>query len=246
MSQAISLSDYEHLRTRMCFMDETGTLANPRDRFLGLGMVKAGHPCFATQEIQHLRDRHHFYDEVKWTKLSAKKLELFWTIAEMLWDNQGYFFHCLFVSKDDPALDLERRFGGDLWRAYEHLAVILMKTGTARNEVLSLLADKVVRPRSNHMEMEIKRRINSDFGRLAVQGVVSVDSKGVELVQMADLFLGAVAYDFKVTNGLIPATANVKHEFLQRLRDKVGVASLAQEFRTQHFRVQTYKPLGAT
>lgn len=82
MSEAISLSDYEHLRTRMCFMDETGTLANPRDRFLGLGMVKAGHPCFATQEIQHLRDRHHFYDEVKWNKLSAKKLELFWTIAE--------------------------------------------------------------------------------------------------------------------------------------------------------------------
>jgi len=243
---SLTLTDYESLRTRMCFMDETGTLANPRDRFLGLGMVKAGHPCFATEQVQHLRDTHHFYDEVKWTKLSAKKLELYWEIAEMLWANQGYYFHCLFVRKDDPAFDLDRRFKGDVWRAYEHLAVLLMKTGMARNEVLSLLADKVVRPRGNHMEMHIKRRINADFGRLAVQGVVSVDSRGVELVQMADLFLGAVAYDFKVTHGLIPETPNVKLEFLQRLRRRVGVNTLADDVRTNRFRVQLYQPLRTT
>ncbi len=96
------------------------------------------------------------------------------------------------------------------------------------------------------MEMHIKRRINADFRRLAVQGVVSVDSRGVELVQMADLFLGAVAYDFKVTHGLISEKPNVKLEFVQRLRQRVGVATLADDIRTSRFRVQLYQPLGAT
>lgn len=118
--------------------------------------------------------------------------------------------------------------------------------GTARNEVLSLLADRVVRPKHNYLEMEIKRRINSDFGRLAMQGVCSVDSRGVGLVQMADLLLGAVAYDFKLSNGLVPPSTNVKHEFLNRLRQKVGVPTVAQDCRTSRFRVQMYRPLGTS
>ena len=79
-----------------------------------------------------------------------------------------------------------------------------------------------------------------------MQGVVSVDSRGVELVQMADPFLGAVAYDFKVTHGLIPEKPNVRLEFVRRLRQKVGVATLAEDIRTSRFRAQLYQPLRTT
>jgi hypothetical protein len=237
-----SLTDYNSLRTRMCFFDETGTLNNPRDRFMGLGMVKAGHPCFVTSAVQHLRDRHHFYDEVKWNKLSAKKLELYWEIADMLWSKRGFAFRALVVAKDDPELDLEGRYAGNLGRAYEDLTVTLLKSTTARNEVISVLADKVVRPPGDCFEANVKSRINRDFGRLAVQGVCSVDSRGVELVQMADLLLGAVVYDFKRDAGLIPNPFAPKREFVERLKTRVGVSTFTGGVQSDHFGVSVFTP----
>lgn len=235
-----SLDDLSRLRTRMCFFDETGTLNNENDRFLCLGMVKASHPCRMTAPIQTLRDQRHFYDEMKWNKLSKHNIEACWAAAELLWSKDGFSFHCLVLPKSQ--LDCEKHFNGDLWKAYESFSVMLVKGTTARNEVVSLLADKIVRPK-DHVDFEarLKDRVNADFKRLAVQGVCSVDSTGVELVQVADLLMGAVVYDLKVSSGLIKNPSKYKLDFLNRVKAKVGVADFSADVRSPRFGVHLFQ-----
>ena len=227
----------------MCFFDETGTLNNANDRFLALGMVKGSHPCLMTSAIQAMRDKRHFYDEMKWTKLSKNSIEASWAATAPLWTAEGFSFHCLVLPKDDPNLDFNKHFNGDLWKAYESFAVMLVKGTTARNEIVSILVDKIVRPKAYiDFEASLKNRVNRDFARLAVQGVCSVESHGVELVQVADMLMGAVVYDLKIASGLIPNPSKYKLDFLNRVKTQVGVADFQTDVKTPRFGVHVFQP----
>ncbi len=56
------------------FLDETGALASARDPYFAVGMLCCREPYKILRPIQRIRDRQGFYDEIKWNKVSAKKL----------------------------------------------------------------------------------------------------------------------------------------------------------------------------
>lgn len=59
-------------KSSVIFMDETGTLTS--DRIFAVGIVKCPMPAVVQRPLQLMRDRRHFYDEMKWNKLDRKSL----------------------------------------------------------------------------------------------------------------------------------------------------------------------------
>jgi len=73
------------------------------------------------------------------------------------------------------------------------------------------------------------------------QLVLRVDSKGVSLVQVADLLVGAVAYAYKVDAGLILSPNRSKAILAEQIAALVGAPRLCEPIRTRKFRVMEYR-----
>lgn len=233
-----SLKDYKQLKTPFCFLDETGQLNNKHDRFFALGMIKCSQPFYLYKKINELRDKTHFYDEIKFNKLSQKSLDVNLKTMDFFFNTPGVKFSCIVLKKDE--LDFDKHFQGDCWRAYESFAIQQLRGNISKNEILSVLADYVCTPPYIKFEVNVKRRVNEYFKRLAVHGVCRLDSRGTQLLQVTDLLLGVVVYDFKLGSGLIRKPFKPKHLFLKNLKATLNCSSLAKGFRTKKFNVWVF------
>ncbi len=101
--------------------------------------------------------------------------------------------------------------------------------------------DDISTPPTVNLEANIKRRVNSKLNRSAVYGVCRMYSKGVELIQLADLLLGAVAYDFKLKNKLIPGPGLAKRAVLKHLKELSGIHDFTSDQATKKMNVWTFK-----
>jgi len=105
---------------------------------------------------------------------------------------------------------------------------------------LTVLADYVTTPKNIRFEVEVKHKINERMKRLAIGGVHRVDSKGVNLIQIVDLFLGAVVYEHKIENKLVTGDKN-KIKILRFLLKKLDRRSFIKGLNMKRFKVIEYK-----
>ncbi len=222
------------VKTGMFFLDETGLLRSSRDPVFVVGLIHSREPSVLTRQIQSIRDRHHWYDEMKWTAItgSNRNLDAYRRVIDAFFEcnlDQARF-SCIVMQKKE--LDLRRFFLGNVWEAYEAFAALEVRLSLFDDEVVSVLADDMSVPATVTFEQNLKRRVNEKKGRLAVTNVLRVDSKGCQLIQLADLLVGAIAYDFKLKLGSLPETpSKAKLETLRLITGFVGVADFTKGHR---------------
>jgi len=233
-----SLKDYRKIRTPFCFFDETGNLNDKANRYFAMGMLKCLQPYFLDYEIQKLRQRERFFDEVKFNKLSKKNISFCLKMLHLIFQIPGLKFSCFIINKND--VDFQLEFKNDLWLAYEVFAEKLLIGNISPSEVIVVLADYVTTPPRVKFEVEVKHTVNNHFRRLAVGGVCRVDSKGVNLIQVIDLILGAIAYDYKIKNKLVPGDKN-KIKFLDEFKRRLKIKTFIGGFRDSLFNIYEYK-----
>lgn len=233
----LCLSDYKKIRTPFVFMDETGSINDINNRYFALGMIKCMQPHFLDYQIRMLRQRFHFFDEIKWNTISKKKMIFIKELITIADSTPGIRFSSIVLNKDINSL--MECFNNDPYIAYEKLTEILIKRSIKRNEVLTIIADYISTPPEIHFEVDIKHNINEQFKRLAVAGVHRIDSKGTNLLQLNDLYLGAVIYDFKLENKLVSGDKN-KIRAMKFLRNKINVKSFTQKISNRKFKVDIY------
>lgn len=224
--------------TQFCFFDETGLLNSPRDKFFGVGMIKIHMPENVYLKMKKLRDQIGFYDEIKWSGIYTKNAPVMNQFIDLFFDYGKARFSCYIFKKTD--LEIRKYFHGDLYSAYESLATMQVCANLSTNESAVLIMDDLSTP-SDKFEQNIKRKINSQSKRNAAYGVIRTYSKGTELIQMADLLLGAVCYDFKRSAGLIPGPGLAKSSVLEHLLQKVNVPTFTSDINSASFRVWTFK-----
>jgi len=233
-----SLKDYTVLRTPFCFFDETGNLNDRANRYFALGMLKCSQPYFLDYEIQKLRQREKFYDEIKFNKISRKNIKFILKILGLVFSTPGLKFSFFVINKDD--VDFQTEFKNDLWLAYEVFAEKLLIGNISPKEIVTVLADYVTTPPNVKFEVNVKHAVNNHFKRLALAGVCRVDSKGVNLIQIIDLFLGSIAYCYKLENKLVKGDRN-KIRFLKELQKQLKVSTFSGGFRNLNFNVFGYR-----
>jgi hypothetical protein len=201
------------------FLDETGALSSPRDPFFAVGMLRCREPYAILRPIQRIRDRQHFYDEIKWNKVSAKKLPLLRDLIDVYVSCSAASFSAFIVDKQKH--DVITRFGGQ-FEAYDALARQLVLGSARRGETLWIVADEYSTPPGARFEENVRDYVNrkAKHGH-PVAGVCRMRSSGVDVLQIADLLLGAAVYEHKQALGLVKYKP--KAELLAYIKQKTGV-----------------------
>lgn len=224
--------------TTFCFFDETGLLNSPRDKFFAVGMVKINKPEELYLPIKQLRDKFHMYDEIKWSNVQKRDLPFYKALIQLFTDHRTAKFSCYIFKKRE--LDLKEHFNGDLFVAYQSFAVMQVCANLTKAESAILVMDDL-NTGELVLEQNIKRKINRKFDRNAVYGVCRLYSKGVELIQLNDLILGAIAYGLKVENGLIPDPGKAKLELLAHIKKAAGIKNTQDDLASSKVNIWHFK-----
>lgn len=225
------------LRFGFGFLDETGTLGGARDPFFAVGLLRCSGPYELMRPIQRIRDRQHFYDEIKWGKVSAKKLPLLQALLDVFFSSDACF--SAFVA-DKRKHDVIGRFGGP-FKAYEALARQLVRASVRRGETLWIVADEYSTPPTETFEENVRDHVNRKLRRQAVAGVCRMRSTGVDLLQLIDVLLGAVVYEYKATTGLVDlAGYKPKVQLLKYLKKRAGVRTFVGGYRDEQLNIAEY------
>jgi hypothetical protein len=222
------------------FLDETGALGSARDPFFAVGMLCCKEPYALLRPIQRIRDRQGFYDEIKWNKISAKKLPLLRDLIDVFISCSDAKFSAFVVNKQKH--DVIGRFGGP-FEAYDALARQLVLGSIRRNSVLWIVADEYSTPPGVRFEENVRDYVNrkardGQYGR-PVAGVCRMRSSGVDVLQLADLLLGAAVYDYKQTQGLVKYRP--KLELLHYIKQRTNTPSFVGGHTNARFNVVEYQ-----
>lgn len=230
----IKLKDFESIWSKFCFLDESGTLNPTSDPFFTLGLIKCSQPYFLYSKIVYERDKRNFYDEMKFNKLSKFNIDFAKFAVESFFDVKSCWFYSYTLDKNGDYF--KREFCGNPWIAYEDVSVRLSESALSHNEILILLADHVTVPKNVHYEVNVKNKINNNAKRLAMAGVCRFDSRGNDLLQIVDLFIGAINYDLKLSSGVVKGD-KYKKELVEFIKNKLETPDFTNGFRNKKFNI---------
>ena len=185
-------------QTYNIYCDESGHMENDDVKVMVLGAVWC--PLEKTREIsmrlREIKARHgltHDF-EIKWTKVSPAKKDFYLDVLDYFFDDDDLHFRALIVP--DKSKLRHEAFGQshDDWyykMYFEMLKVILSPTAQFR----IYLDIKDTRGAAKIAKLhEVLCNKFYDFSRAIVERVQTVRSHEIEILQLADLLIGAIAY----------------------------------------------------
>lgn len=212
------------------YCDESCHLENDNQTIMALGAVSC--PAAKKAEIFNrlieLKKKHNLIPKhiknpkqnratysLKWNKVSKAKLPFFKDVIDYFFDDNDLCFRVLIVP-DKKNLDYAR-FGLDhdkfYYRMYFSMLKVILNPDYGHNIFIDI---KDTRSREKvHKLEEVLRNDKYDYSKEIIKKVQQVRSHEVELVQLADLFTGAVSY---VNRGL--NTSAAKNELIEHIRHR--------------------------
>ncbi len=233
----LTIKDFKKIRTPFVFFDETGSVNDVNNRYFGLGMVKCMQPYFLDTKIRKIREQNHFYDEIKSNKIGKRNFKVIERVLDAVFDTPGIRFGCIVVDKKD--INFQEDFKNDPYLAYEQFTEELLKKNIGENELLIVLADYISTPSKIKFEINVKHKLNEYFDRLAICGVHRVESSGVNLIQIADLLVGAVVYEFKYKNKMVSGD-KYKIKVYKYIQKNTGLKTFINGNRKKNFNIIIY------
>lgn len=203
--------------TAAAFLDETGAIAN--DRIFAVGLLKLAEPARVLRRIQKLRDRHHWYKEIKFGAVTSGTLGLYKEVVDACMAEAEFF---CFIADRDKADPIERF--GTSWDAYGKLAEQLTVASLHPDELVSIMADNYSTPDHVLFEENLRSSVNRRLERLAVVSVVRQDSRSTDGLQMADMLTSGAAFEFRAEVGLA-STKKEKGQLAEHVRAALGATS---------------------
>lgn len=234
--KSLTLADYKNIWTKFCFLDESGSLSNPKDPFFTVGFIKCSQPYYLQSKIIYERKKRNFYDEMKFNKLSKNNLDFAKLVLDSFFLTRSLSFYSYSLDKEGEYF--KKAFSGNPWKAYEDISIRVLEQAIPKNEIVIVIADYVSTPKDIRFEVNVKRRINEKLNRLAVAGVCRFDSKSNDLLQLADLIVGAINYDLKLSTKVILIGDKYKKRFLEHFKTNLGVKKFIDNgFRNYMFNI---------
>ena len=215
--------DFRDIKTCFCFLDETGLIHHKRDKFFALGILKCNNPEKLYNRIRKIRQKYNYNEELKWADLSRK---IRFDVAREVFNvflEEHTEFNSIILNKDE--LDFKKHYNDDLNKVYRNFSIALLKLIIGKNprELLIILADDYFTPDGTDLETTIKKFTNDHYKKFVIAGVCQIDSKSSNLLQLADLILGAVMYDLKRREKLVKKQNEYKRKFLNFIFQKMNV-----------------------
>lgn len=190
--------------------------------------------------ISMLKRAYHF--ELKFDRISSTKIPNYKEMIRLCLNNPEARFSCMVIDKQKSGYD--DNFFSTTWDAYTSYVATLVNNELINlpDKEMILVLDQINKPRSASKSLEDtilekiqKRTIKYQGGKICqIVNAFRIESHSNLLMQLTDVLLGAVMFDFKDKVGLIsPKLKLKKEEVVKELRDGLNISSLALTF-TKH------------
>lgn len=222
-------------KTASAFIDETGAIA--QDRFFSVGCLVIPVASVVLREVQKLRDRRQWYDEIKWVDLTMTSLPLYVDLVDLIVRADARY--SCFVA-DRASADPVERFKQDSWLAYEKLATQVLIGAAKPYELLSVMADNYSTPDDVRFEEDVQREVNRRLEGLVVTTICRLDSKSCDALQLVDVLTGAVTFEHRQAAGLA-GSRSAKALLAEHLRNAYGIETTLGGCKTDKLNVAIYR-----
>jgi hypothetical protein len=208
------------------YCDESCHLKNDGNDIMVLGALSCpkDKKYEVYQDIRKIKQKHNINSklEVKWVKISNPKIELFEDLIEYFFNNEFLSFRAVVV-KNKKLLDHEKYNNGDydLWY-YKMYYLLLDKCCYPDNEyrIFIDIKDTNGGPRLKTLRKVLCNN-KYDFMGDIIQDIEQVNSDRADLLQITDIFTGALSYYHR---GLYddPEKSNLKKRIIKKVISYIG------------------------
>ncbi len=230
----MEILDYKKIKSKFCFMDESGSLSALAQEFFTIGILKMRMPYYLQSRLSFERQKTNFHDEFKFNKLSAKNIKFYKFIIDSVLDTKSLDFYSYTIEKSTDYY--KKNFEPNVWDAYTKLTLKLLDDVWGENEILILIADHVQTPKDIKFEVDVERDFNLNKNTLALAGVCRFDSKTNDMLQLVDLLIGCITYDIKMSLGKVKGHTQ-KIELVEYLKSKLKAKRFLDGFKNENFNV---------
>lgn len=204
------------------YCDESCHLKSDRQTIMVIGAAwcPLGNVAEIVKRLQELKQKHGLPRsfEVKWVKVSPAKLNFYMDVLDYFFDDDDLHFRALTVPNKDNVL--EQLFEGDddkwYYRLYYDLLKVIFDPSGRYRIFLDLKDTRGVDKIAN-----IDQTLLKNFKRDVIDFVQAVRSNEVQVLQLADLLIGAVAYRNRRLT-----TSPAKQALVERMEERAQISLL--------------------
>lgn len=205
------------------YSDESCHLKNDKQTVMCLGYTKIEKTNYLTlkNKIKALKLKHNSPTELKWNTLSWSRIDLYKELIDFFFDNE-IEFRCILI-KNKQNLDHDQFNEGDSDNFYYKSIYYLLNnpyTNPANNQYRTYLDIKDTRGKSRLKKIEEVLQ-NKHHGVSPFIYFQHIHSHENEFIQLADLFIGAIAYKAREEYSK-PQASKVKKAVIDYLEAKSG------------------------
>jgi len=215
------------------YCDESCHLENDDSNVMVLGAIGCveDEKTEAFQRLRDIKKKHGLNPvwETKWTKISNTKLDYFIDLVDYFFDNDSLQFRVLIIP--DKAQLQHDRFNQSHDEFYYKM-YFTMLTGIldpqARNNVYLDIKDTCGGQKVQRLKEVLRNKYYDYSEERIINRIQIVKSHEIELLQLADLLLGAVAYANRELT-----TSNAKLAVIERIRERSGYSLMKKTYLTE-------------
>ncbi|MCK5060933.1 DUF3800 domain-containing protein [Candidatus Parcubacteria bacterium] len=179
------------------YLDES-SIDNPGNKYMIIGgvFVARNRAREVIGQIKEIKKRHNFLGEIKWVKTDNKKEKFLKEVVDYVITQvpETISYHGIVVNKED--VDYEKYHDGDKELAFFKFMYELLEKRLKNNKEYYVFLD--FKPTSKERVRKLNDFLNSfiyfNKDNCSIKHLQAYDSKENILIQVADLFCGAVGY----------------------------------------------------
>ncbi len=172
--------------------------------------------------VRQLRERHHYWDEIKWTAVNRRSSPFYMDLVGEFFRRTWVMFHCLVVRKGY----VDKRHHKDFDEARRKQFAMLIKSklkffsAGERNKAYHVRVDPLPSRYAKADEAAFKivgSTLKKEIGAAPLTSLITIDSRSSNGIQIADLLLGAVMSDWQDI-----ASSEFKKKVRQEIANHLG------------------------
>jgi len=235
------------------FIDETGVLEeDPQQRFFGLGLLKIKNTSTFYEELVKLKQkvlcklsRLKKPFEFKFSKINNSNYKFYYELIEIYFSFPDNHFCALVIDKRHPNFNMNKYFP-NAWEAYIGYSRLLIKKNVHSDEKICILADYHSKPKASSKYYEVELiKIRRNYKNIVFNACM-LESHASLFIQVVDVLLGSIVYEFKIRNKLLSNKPNRRKKgLLNLIKKKLKTNNLAQNFtrnKPNYFSVWCFNP----
>ena len=201
------------------YCDESCHLPNDGINIMVIGGISCpkSKTHFINDEIRKIKQKHGVFEfaEIKWTKVSISKIEMYKELIDLFFKYEFLSFRCV-VATNKRNLDLKKfnlTYNDWYYRIY-YLTLKEMVDINNRFNIFIDIKDTNGQDKIKKLRDVLNRTLYA-FSDTTVKLIQEVRSDQVQLLQLADLFIGTISYSNRSLS-----TSSAKNQLVEYLCEK--------------------------